>query len=148
MPVLSVANYIRADWDAAEPFVHTALCTNAALLRVTDVHVGQVGTIVFNPNPFTAPPNGAASILTAALAHTGAQLAPGITVELHGHFTTVQVPQRRHEYRRELNTIAFKLTQPGAGRPQYLGRVNRTDLSGDILNRLEREINRRRWWGR
>lgn len=145
MVELSVSHFNRADWAAAEPFVHTALCTNAALLRITNVHIGQVGTIEFNPTPFITSSSGTPSILTAALALGGAQLSPGITVELHGHFNTVPVPQRRNTYRRELRTIAFKFTQPDARDARYLGWVSNTDLSADILRGLEHEINRRRW---
>lgn len=142
---LSVLHYHRADWEIADSFVHTALCTNAGLLRVTNVHVGQGGNIQFDVTPFISSSGGAPSILTAALTLAGAQLETGIEVELHGHFNTVPVPQRRNEYRRELRTIAFKLTQPDAERARYLGWVYRNNLDPHHLRRLEDEINKRRW---
>ncbi len=145
MVELSVSHYHHADWVSAEPYVQAALHTNAASLRIINVHVGQVGTIEFDLTPFTASSGGTPSILDAALALVPAQLAPGVIVELHGHFNTVQVSRYPPKYRRELHTIAFKLTQPGAQAPRYLGRMIRSALPTNVMQSLDREINLRRW---
>ncbi|MDY3617644.1 hypothetical protein [Agathobaculum sp.] len=145
MPVLSVVNYRRAHWTAADPNVRAALLANIGLLRVTNVHIGQAGDIEFNVGSFTNVPAGAAnSILSTALLITAATLAVGTTVELHGHFNTV-IDQQTREARKEIASIAFKLSAVGAERPAYLGWIDRASIPAANRTALDREINRRRW---
>ena len=147
MPILDVANYNGADWNAAEQDVRDALLANLNRLQIINVRTGQNGDIEFDVTPFiNVPAGGGNSILDAALLLSQSALAPGTTVELHGHFDVI-FNRRTHVAKREISTIAFKFTAAGARRPAYLGWLRRTAMTA-TATRLERIINRGALWGR